>query len=502
MAMFDRALPDRGREVPQATVRTALSSPGHPLPHDVAAAMRARFDHDFTQVRVHADNPAARSAAALGANAYTIGHDIVFGPGRYAPGTPTGSRLLAHELAHVVQQAGARPDLDAPLPVSSPSDAPEVSALRAGELSAVHDVHPPTSPLGVGRAPVMVQRDFGAPLSDDSGLRGADAVIPIDTFVRYVEDVERANPRDRPQEILSRIRVQYYGSASLADISAFSQLIPDARAYDVETVVTLRGGARTTVVPRSLGRVPEDTRRHLRAHADENRVGDNPSPYLLLPSGERIDVGHLLLGMDAQLHPRTASPYSDYGVPNVDPAGWVADVGIASVWLTHAEEGHPHKDVPRNPPPPATVDEYFRMSAPDEDLLGDVDAYRAEEPLRDQSTTLSAAIRRYYLGGTGTAGMGTRYRTFCSREGFTYRRSGATVDWNTNWRQPMIDRINRFNDLYESGASGAARAMVTGGTSHRPWPRTPDMLDKFLSWLKPRLEAELRTSSQGGGPQP
>jgi hypothetical protein len=346
----------------------------------------------------------------------------------------------------------------------------------------------------------MVQRDFGAPAPHRGGLRGADAVIPIEAFLRYVEDVERANPGDRPQEILSRIRVQYYGSASQGDIIAFDQLIPDAHAFDLVTSMNpYAGGADVTVVPRSLGAVSEDTRRHLHAHADENREGDNPSPYLLLPGGERIDVGHLFLSMDALLHTRTASPYSDYGVPNRDPAGWVADVGIASVWLTHAEEGSPHEDAPRNPQPP-TVDEYFRMSAPDEDLLGDIDAYRAEQQWEEQPTTLSAAIRRYYVGAAGTGGAETRYRTFCAREGFTYRRSGDTVAWNTDWLYPTMDRIDRFNDLYESGRSGAVRAMVTGGTSHRFWPRTPIMFLKFLSWLKPRLEAELRTTS-GGGPR-
>ena len=68
--------------------------------------MEARFGQDFTGVRVHADGKSARSAVAVGARAYTVGRDVVFGPGEYAPGTETGNRLLAHELAHVVQQGG------------------------------------------------------------------------------------------------------------------------------------------------------------------------------------------------------------------------------------------------------------------------------------------------------------------------------------------------------------------------------------------------------------
>ena len=69
----------------------------------MAAPPAARFD--VSRVRVHTDARAAASARALGALAYTMGHDIVFGPGQYRAGMPAGGRLLAHELAHVGQQA-------------------------------------------------------------------------------------------------------------------------------------------------------------------------------------------------------------------------------------------------------------------------------------------------------------------------------------------------------------------------------------------------------------
>jgi hypothetical protein len=63
-----------------------------------------RFGHDFGAVRVHADRQAAESAGRLGARAYTVGRDIWFGEGQYQPSSTEGRRLLAHELAHVVQQ--------------------------------------------------------------------------------------------------------------------------------------------------------------------------------------------------------------------------------------------------------------------------------------------------------------------------------------------------------------------------------------------------------------
>ncbi len=66
--------------------------------------MEPRFGHDFSRVRIHADVQAAASAEAVNARAYTVGHNVVFRHGQYNPSAQTGSRLLAHELAHVVQQ--------------------------------------------------------------------------------------------------------------------------------------------------------------------------------------------------------------------------------------------------------------------------------------------------------------------------------------------------------------------------------------------------------------
>ena len=69
--------------------------------------MGQRFGHDFSRVRVHSGGAAEQSARDVNANAYTVGHNIVFGAGRFAPGTHEGRRLIAHELTHVVQQSGA-----------------------------------------------------------------------------------------------------------------------------------------------------------------------------------------------------------------------------------------------------------------------------------------------------------------------------------------------------------------------------------------------------------
>lgn len=76
------------------------------MPESVRTYFEPRFGQDFSQVRVHTDARAVESAQAVNALAYTVGRNIVFRAGQYAPGTAEGRRLLAHELTHVVQQGG------------------------------------------------------------------------------------------------------------------------------------------------------------------------------------------------------------------------------------------------------------------------------------------------------------------------------------------------------------------------------------------------------------
>ncbi|HEX3126493.1 MAG TPA: DUF4157 domain-containing protein [Thermoanaerobaculia bacterium] len=84
-----------------------LRGGGSPLPDGVRSYFEPRFGHGFGGVRVHTGPEAAETARSIHARAYTVGTDIVFGGGQYAPSTPEGGRLLAHELTHVVQQGGA-----------------------------------------------------------------------------------------------------------------------------------------------------------------------------------------------------------------------------------------------------------------------------------------------------------------------------------------------------------------------------------------------------------
>ena len=82
-------------------VHEALSGPGHPLETGARRFIEARGGVDLSQIRIHTDERAAQSADAVGARAYTVGHDLVFGRNEYQPDTLAGRRLIAHEVGHV-----------------------------------------------------------------------------------------------------------------------------------------------------------------------------------------------------------------------------------------------------------------------------------------------------------------------------------------------------------------------------------------------------------------
>ena len=82
----------------------SLGSSGQPLPDVSRQFFEPLFGHDFSNVRIHTDSVAAKSAQSINALAYTTGNNIVFNQGQYAPNSASGQKLMAHELTHVVQQ--------------------------------------------------------------------------------------------------------------------------------------------------------------------------------------------------------------------------------------------------------------------------------------------------------------------------------------------------------------------------------------------------------------
>lgn len=147
--------PGQSAGVAPPSVHAVLATPGSPLAPTVRAPMERGFGHDFSHVRVHNDAAAAHSAATVDAAAYTVGSHVVFGAGSYAPGTRWGRHLIAHELAHVVQQGAGglmRKSL-ASLMIGSHDDPAERDADQAADRVVAGSYASP----GIA-APVSMQR--------------------------------------------------------------------------------------------------------------------------------------------------------------------------------------------------------------------------------------------------------------------------------------------------------------------------------------------------------
>ncbi len=145
-------------------VHEVLHSPGQPLDAATRAFMEPRFGHDFSHVRVHADAKAAESARAVNARAYTVGNDLVFGSGRYAPRTQASLRLLAHELTHTLQQKGTT--LQPSLEMGRLDDPGEVEADHVAD-AVVAGGNPPPEIRGGGAGLLRRTPDEPGPLRTD-----------------------------------------------------------------------------------------------------------------------------------------------------------------------------------------------------------------------------------------------------------------------------------------------------------------------------------------------
>ena len=133
-------------------VREVVHSSGQPLDPATRTFMESRFDTDFSQVRVHTDAQAAESAQTVNALAYTVGHDVVFGANTYAPSSQTGRGLLAHELAHTIQQRnanGAPPSTDPHGIFESSADAASRDVVNGRSVVGAL----PACGVGLSRAP-------------------------------------------------------------------------------------------------------------------------------------------------------------------------------------------------------------------------------------------------------------------------------------------------------------------------------------------------------------
>jgi hypothetical protein len=123
------------------SVSDVLNTGGQAIESTTRGFMESRFGGaDFSNVRIHSDSQAAHSAHEFGAYAYTLGRDIVFGVGQYAPATQHGKQLLAHELTHVLQQGGNSERVVQRQPETTPSATPVVPTTQPGPATTPNPI--------------------------------------------------------------------------------------------------------------------------------------------------------------------------------------------------------------------------------------------------------------------------------------------------------------------------------------------------------------------------
>jgi hypothetical protein len=155
---------------------------GAPLSREARSYFEPRFGYDFSRVRVHADGAAAHGARAVCARAYTIGRDIVFASGEYAPAKMEGKRLLAHELAHVVQQGHSRRRDDSLTRGFMENEAARVKTLTVRSYHPALDKAVPQkqraqvrlSTRSIGESPAVVSRQKTSPDETSGNQPGSD----------------------------------------------------------------------------------------------------------------------------------------------------------------------------------------------------------------------------------------------------------------------------------------------------------------------------------------
>ena len=160
-------------------VDRAAGSSGAPLPGELRDRFESSLGADLSSVRLHTGSESATAAGAVGARAYTVGNDIHFGAGHYDPSGSDGMFLIAHEVAHTVQQAGSAPVRQNKLEVSTPGDSLEHEADRAAEsMIAGRTAAVGRGPAGIGR---KIQRD---PNTEHIGGDAKDGDVLYDSTIQ------------------------------------------------------------------------------------------------------------------------------------------------------------------------------------------------------------------------------------------------------------------------------------------------------------------------------
>ncbi|HZR30130.1 MAG TPA: DUF4157 domain-containing protein, partial [Terriglobales bacterium] len=221
-------------------VKQVLASPGEQMDAGTRSFMESRFGQDFSHVRIHTGDTAASATQSVNALAYTVGHDVVFGAGRYTPTTTEGRRLLAHELAHVVQQSrnGSSPALhDQNDPLEADADQAAASALQHNKRAEVHG----HSAMRLARqtGPVQVPTTLSFLTADDirklQAFGDSDFQASLNTLQGHLRKTQGTTQAGNPQQYID-IR------QAAGEVRTFLDYIRNPDVAAVKVVPSATGG--------------------------------------------------------------------------------------------------------------------------------------------------------------------------------------------------------------------------------------------------------------------
>jgi Putative peptidoglycan binding domain len=305
--------------------------------------------------------------------------------------------------------------------------------------------------------------------------------MEVEDYMLAVKDAEAGFRSDSSEQLLTRIRQMYYPGTNPVGLTiretAFDQLM-------LNSPIREANGTRRLITFSHVGATAFS---RLTASAFENNAPpqppDNPGPYIVDADGHRVDVGHVLLTIDALVHTTTGPPYTTYGVPGIDPASWVADIGSAAVWAER-DAPDPPRVLPKLSSGDADLPGYFKMSAPDPDLFGDIDGWCILELWKSKGGSLSDILTSYYLSDADH-GFHRRIRTFVG-DTFGNPDPKGPNPFPGAARAFWVRRVNRFCDLFAAGSG----SLTASNPPRGQWVFAEQVFDRFLSGLYTEYQKE------------
>ena len=226
-----------GSAVP-SIVNEVLNSPGQPLDAETRAFMEPRFGRDFSRVRLHSDAKAAQSAQAVNALAYTVGNDIVFGSRQLVSDSQPHQFVLAHELAHVIQQA------DAPqggsLRIAPTNDPAEVAADNAARDALANNQ--PRPQRGAGRYLQRLGANAGCTTAQAAAIH--QAIFDANSWVGKAVRALAASPLTR--RTLTALTHNFGAAGTAANAPAISAVLSAGRTDMNRNPYSCAGAADAT----------------------------------------------------------------------------------------------------------------------------------------------------------------------------------------------------------------------------------------------------------------